>query len=261
MQLNRVLKKVVRFGYNSPEKKNYYLSLIRNAEWDSVKQYIPKKSKFLDIGCGSGFSMMKAIEDRECNAIGIDPKPLMWGVKFNEYHNEDLVIKQGDAEQLPFENNSFEVVFSSHVLEHVNNYQSSLKEMNRVLKENGTIVLGVPTSTLAWLGLLPQLLFTTHIRIANYILSFFTKNNEIKFINIFLPGSHSESNKTVLYDLRHYRIGEWRKKVSSEFSIVNEIKPAFFCFADFIIFFIIRKKIKYSSSVFFICHKKPKNIF
>lgn len=52
------------------------------------------------------------------------------------------------AERLPFEDNSVELIFSYHCLEHVPDLLFCLGEMNRVLKHNGLLLLGVPYLTL-----------------------------------------------------------------------------------------------------------------
>lgn len=255
-KMENLIKKIVFFGKNSKEKKNKNLELIRNIEWQSIAPYIPEGSLFLDIGCGAGYSMKKAIMDKRCKSIGIDPKPFLAGVKMDHIVDEGLEIKQGIAEDLPFVDNLFDVVYSSHVLEHVVDYKLTLKEMNRVLKDDGVMILGVPTSTLAWVGLIPGIMFTTHIRIAKFFLSFLRKDKKIKFKHILLPVSHSKPEMTVFYDIKNYKIEKWRKMINAEFFIVEEKKPAFFWFADYKIFFLIEDHPKYSSSVFFICRKK-----
>lgn len=57
----------------------------------------------------------------------------------------DFVCRWG-AEALPFENDRFELVYASHVLEHVPWYQtvSALKEVHRVLRHGGTLEVHVP---------------------------------------------------------------------------------------------------------------------
>ncbi|NND93806.1 MAG: methyltransferase domain-containing protein [Flavobacteriales bacterium] len=51
------------------------------------------------------------------------------------------------TEKLPFEDNSVELVFSYHTLEHIPNYIFALTEIHRVLKHGGVLLLGVPYVT------------------------------------------------------------------------------------------------------------------
>ncbi len=49
-----------------------------------------------------------------------------------------------NKDRLPFKDNSVEVVFSYHTLEHIKNYIYALKEIHRVLKHRGKLFLGLP---------------------------------------------------------------------------------------------------------------------
>ena len=93
---------------------------IRQVEWDAIKEFIPSKSDFLDVGCGTGYSMRKASDELNCNSFGIDPDPGAHGV--GRYSNDSTIglnIKKGFAEKIDYEDESFDVVYCSHVLEHV----------------------------------------------------------------------------------------------------------------------------------------------
>ena len=52
-----------------------------------------------------------------------------------------------DGECLPFKDNQFDIVYSSNVLEHIPDKNKALNEMKRVLDDNGTIIIMVPTAT------------------------------------------------------------------------------------------------------------------
>ncbi len=60
---------------------------------------------------------------------------------------------QGGGEQLPFENNFFSLVILDNVLDHVHNAEGVLKEIHRVLADNGLLYLSVNVHT-KWGGLL-----------------------------------------------------------------------------------------------------------
>lgn len=57
---------------------------------------------------------------------------------------------QGDVTQLPLESESIDMVICSEVLEHVREYQKGLKEISRVLKKNGVVIISVPLHTYYW---------------------------------------------------------------------------------------------------------------
>lgn len=235
----------------------YYQEKIRNTEWEAVKPFIPKKSKFLDVGCGAGFNLWKARNELECDVQGIDPYRGSFGVGRNFFPvDPSLPIDNGFAEFLPYGDETFDIVFSSHVLEHVHDIPASLNEMKRVLKDNGTLIIGMPTATMAWIDLTSELIFTSHMRFVNFFLSPFINTGKIKFINVFIPPSHSYPwRELIFYDLKHYKISNWKNIVSSVFNIQNTLMPALYPFPDYRQLFKMRKESKISSSVFFICKK------
>jgi len=84
------------------------------------------ESDKLIINLGSG---IKKIND---NVVNID---------FYPFDNVDIV---SDISDLPFNNNSVDVVINEFVLEHVKNPKKIVKEIYRVLKPNGLLYLAVP---------------------------------------------------------------------------------------------------------------------
>jgi len=58
--------------------------------------------------------------------------------------------KQGDITGLPLEAGFADVVFCSEVLEHVEDYEAALKEIYRILKAGGTLILTVPVHAKYW---------------------------------------------------------------------------------------------------------------
>lgn len=60
------------------------------------------------------------------------------------YKKADLKI---DITKTMLEDSSFDIIFCNHVLEHVNNYDNALKEINRILKKDGILICSVPIDT------------------------------------------------------------------------------------------------------------------
>ena len=109
----------------------------------------------LDIGCGRGLMMIGAARRLTTgHATGID----IWAAK-DQSQNTDVAalqnaeiekiasrvsIQTADMRQLPFANQSFDVIVSNwvvHNLDAINDRQKALGEMLRVLKPNGKILL------------------------------------------------------------------------------------------------------------------------
>jgi ubiquinone/menaquinone biosynthesis C-methylase UbiE len=250
--------KIFWFPFSTKNKIEKYQERIRQLEWDAIFQYIPKNAQFLDVGCGAGYSLMKAKNQLNCDIKGIDPEPGAHGVgRYTSEEWKSLPIIQGSAENLPYEDNSFDVVYSSHVLEHVNSEQQALDEMKRVLKPGGVLIIGMPTAAMSWVALLSAWLFTTHINIYHFIRSLGKKTAFKNFIRIFITTSHSFPRaKYSGYDLIHYCITNWKKTVENSFDIEKIITPGLYPYPDYIQWFPLIKIGRLSSSVFFICKIK-----
>ena len=127
-------------------------------------------------------------------------------------------------ENNPFDDSSFDNVYSSHVLEHVNDINQCISEIKRVTVEDGIIIIGVPTSTMALISWITQVLFTTHQNIINVLFYKFINTSKTKWWEIFIPKSHSYENKTIFNDIRNYREKKWLKIVEKELKIVKIIR-------------------------------------
>ncbi len=252
-----IIGKIIYATISSKEKVEKHQQIIRDAEWSQIEKQITKKSKFLDVGCGAGYSLMRASKDLNCEVEGIDADPGSHGVgRYIKNMVNTVSIKQGFAEDLPYANQSFDVVYSSHVLEHVNSESKSLKEMKRVLKDDGILIIGMPTASMAILNYLSQLVFTTHIKIYELFRNLFSENPINNFIKIFRIRSHSYPRaKSIWYDLFHYRTSQWKSTIKKEFKIKSVIKPCFYPYPDYPQFFKLHKSFLFSSSIFLICKK------
>ena len=95
----------------------------------------------LVVGCGSGIEAGFLARYFHADTIGIDI-----GTQFAFDHEGSLPakLKTMDAHALDFPDRSFDLVYSFHALEHMNNPQVALKEMARVLTPDGLFVIGTP---------------------------------------------------------------------------------------------------------------------
>jgi ubiquinone/menaquinone biosynthesis C-methylase UbiE len=252
------LGKIIYGTISSKEKIELRQLCIRDAEWNAISEFIPKNSHFLDVGCGAGYALHRASSEMSCNAVGIDPNPGEHGVgRYDKSLIDSKVnILKGSAENLTFANNYFDVVYSSHVLEHVENEEKTLKEIDRVLKNDGIVIIGIPTASMAWINWFSQLLFTSHIKIYEFFRFLHLNGRMERFINIFRIYSHSQPRATsILYDFRHYKVKNWEKTISDHFEIQTVIKPFLYPYPNYFQWFKPLKSKWASSSVFFICKK------
>lgn len=118
-----------------------------------------KGKKFLEIGSGVGTLLITARNKFEIDAIGIEPSEGEFS-PFKKISNELIsennlsnnIIIDSTAENLPFENSSFDIVFSSNVIEHVKDPKKVINESLRVLKSGGYLHFVIPNYFSFWEG-------------------------------------------------------------------------------------------------------------
>ena len=107
-----------------------------------VEQHVKKNCRRgLDVGCGWGWAI-KYFRDIGIEMHGFDVTHNILKDSISFCGTENLLI--ADGEKIPYKKDTFDLVFSWHVIEHVPYPQIFLKEIKRVLKDNGLLVIGVP---------------------------------------------------------------------------------------------------------------------
>ena len=98
---------------------------------------ITENTRILDVGCG----ICTVLHCVEGSKFGIDPLADEL-LKIYTYP-EDISIKKGFGENIPFPDEYFDVVFCSNVLDHTEDPRNTAAEIHRVLKADGYFVLTV----------------------------------------------------------------------------------------------------------------------
>ncbi|MFA5133277.1 MAG: methyltransferase domain-containing protein [Patescibacteria group bacterium] len=105
-----------------------------------ILKQVPDGANILDVGCGSGFSMEKSIPPgKKFNVYGIDVTEDV--ILYAKNKRPAFHFQVAYGENLPFENNFFDVVFYLDVIEHLKNPVESLREARRALKPGGVAVI------------------------------------------------------------------------------------------------------------------------
>lgn len=101
-------------------------------------------ARVLDAACGEGYGsyLMKRWGAQSVDGVDIDLASIK---RARELFKEDnLNFVQQDVQQLPFEDNVFDLVVSLETMEHVDDAEAFLKEIKRVLKPGGIVILSCP---------------------------------------------------------------------------------------------------------------------
>jgi ubiquinone/menaquinone biosynthesis C-methylase UbiE len=127
----------------SPDHTNITPLFMRHmAMYGYFLGYVRGK-KTLEVGFGEGYGTdFLAKEALEITAIDMS-QDLVDHARA-KYPKKNVWFMRGDATQFPFHDESFDVVVSSQVLEHVKDYQKFLREARRVLRPGGTALFATP---------------------------------------------------------------------------------------------------------------------
>ncbi len=109
------------------DAKRIFITFKRLLKLIKLK-HMTSQSKLLDLGSGDG-SFVNVCRNNEIDAIGLDGSS-------NEINFEN--------DKLKFENETFDMVTLISVIEHINNPSNILKEIFRILKKKGILIIVTP---------------------------------------------------------------------------------------------------------------------
>ena len=116
----------------------YFENLFR-----PLKQYLKgiKRGKVLDVGCAYGFMLQKFPDTFVKFGIDISDYAISQAKK----RLPNAILKVGNVEdELPFQEDFFDIVICNDVIEHLENPSIVLKQIQRVLKTNGILYINTP---------------------------------------------------------------------------------------------------------------------
>jgi ubiquinone/menaquinone biosynthesis C-methylase UbiE len=126
---------------------SFYPTFRSNWDNDQFRELVlphldSQNTVLLDIGAGRGALPHMNFKDKVKKAVGIDPGQEISG---NPYLH---AFEIGFGDDMPcFTNNSFDVVVSNNVLEHINDAQRFFNEVSRVTKPGGVVITKTPNLT------------------------------------------------------------------------------------------------------------------
>ena len=122
------------FSETYEAKRHYgYHQFLDEAEFGLIERHC-QHADVLEVGCGTGLILNRAAMQAK-KAVGVDISPGM----LEHAKKRGLEVYEGTATELPFEDQSFDLVYSFKVLANVEDIAQALQEMHRVTRPGGRI--------------------------------------------------------------------------------------------------------------------------
>ena len=152
-QLNSTLPKEMQehhypILFEVEESHWWYLGrrdLLASCVSDIKQEMRVSDMRILDVGCGTGANLKMLAQFGRAEGIDLSQQAL-------DFCKERGLngVQYGEAENLPFENGSYDLVTALDVLEHLDDDGTGLNEIYRVLRPNGRALIFVPAFMFLW---------------------------------------------------------------------------------------------------------------
>lgn len=246
MNRENIKKQMINFYINSMPYIKRMASKGEIPEWLNIFNKLALKVKnfstpddiILDVGCGGGWSTFFINKFTSATVIGIDLslKTVELGLgkkikvtRLRPHEIEALITKnllkkhnkifftEGDVCDIPFSDKMFNIVFTHGMIEHIPNPELAIKEMLRVLKDNGILVISTCNmlSPFRWLKLFARRIFTGRIHPDSKLKELFI----ISILNL---------RKILCYDTKFYYrepVLNYNSFLGSDYDAVYRVNP------------------------------------
>ncbi len=119
--------------------------ILANFVQEICRQVKDRRPRILDVGCGTGANLLMLSQYGDAEGVDISEDALTF---CRERGLEK--VKLGAGEELPYDAGTFDLVTALDVVEHMDDDLAGLREMRRVLRPGGRVLLFVPTFMFLW---------------------------------------------------------------------------------------------------------------
>ncbi len=99
--------------------------------------------KVLDIACGEGYGS-NLLATKATHVTGMDADEITIEKATAKYKKDNICFVQSQAEKIAASDNEFDLVVSFETLEHLSDHTTMMKEIKRVLKQGGLLIISTP---------------------------------------------------------------------------------------------------------------------
>lgn len=135
-----LLNKIEFFLVNNPIR-----AFIQDKyEFKRIRKFtnLGENKEVLEIGCGNGTGaklIMKHFNPKKINAVDLDKK--MIEIAKKRINSDEISFSVGNASKLRFNDRQFDAIFDFGIIHHIPNWKDCLRELRRVLKPGGQIII------------------------------------------------------------------------------------------------------------------------
>jgi len=175
------------------------------------------EGKVLDLGCGSG-ELLKELKEKgfECYGVEMDKNAVEICRKNN------LKVIQGDIQEyIKKINAKFDVIILSHVLEHLYNPSFVIREISRILADDGVFIIAIPSADSLMFNLFKSKWHSIDSPRHLYLFSTKTLSSLLQKYNLAIEEKHNYITYTEIAGTLYYFFGKKLKLLFyNKFSLV-----------------------------------------
>ncbi len=117
---------------------------LRKAQRDSIEIISKNNFSALDVSCGTGEGLLILRKKTNGKIAGVDLSEEMLKIAKQKFSGKNIELKKASVDDIPYKDESFDVVLSTEAFHHYPNPENAVKEMIRVLKKGGELIITDP---------------------------------------------------------------------------------------------------------------------
>lgn len=121
-------------GSTFNDRKNWYIY-----QW--VEKNMPQSGVILDAGCHDG-ALLSVLQNNQRKLVGIDISPKV--IEFAKENNPTVKFIPTNITDIPFKNEEIDGISCTQIIEHLEQPEEALKELYRILKVGGMMIVSTP---------------------------------------------------------------------------------------------------------------------